>query len=229
MGRGLLRAARRDGEGVGAWARRPAYRAGGRVSILSHTRPEWTYAGLRRLPLARLSCRSTRRTRQRSATTCCITPGRERCSSRTPSRWRRSAPSMPCWVADPRRARSCLTPTLDCTSGARSGGETCLCCRHSRVRSASPQHSANRVGRRERLANLCHGCGRDRRQAPRALADDRLKLGDLAGETTAPIRGGESVGRLEDLAPLAACVLGPADRPSGAKRVVASLELNLTI
>ena len=130
---------------------------GDRVSILSHTRPEWTYAGLRRLPLARLSCRSTRRTRQRSATTCCITPGRERCCSRTPSRWRRSAPSRPCWVADPRRARSCLAPTLDCTSGARSGGETCLCCRHSRVRPASPQRSANRVGRRERLANLCHG------------------------------------------------------------------------
>lgn len=58
---------------------------------------------------------------------------------------------------DPRRARSCLAPTLDCTRGARSGGETRLCCRHSRVRSASPQPSANRVGRRERLANLCHG------------------------------------------------------------------------
>ena len=58
---------------------------------------------------------------------------------------------------DPWCARSCLAPALDCSKRCSFGSRDLPLLPHSRARAASPQRGANRVGRRERLADLCHG------------------------------------------------------------------------
>ena len=66
---------------------------GDKVAILANTRPEWTYFDFAALTEAPPSCRSTRRTPRRSASTCSITPTPRRSSSRTTTSSTRSARS----------------------------------------------------------------------------------------------------------------------------------------
>ena len=273
VGRGPLRAARPDGEGVGAWARRSGYRAGGPgfdpvahaagvdlrgfatfapgaivVSVYQTNSPEEChyvlhYSRARAMlfeaaePLAKVraveadlralefvividpadadgstislaalrACASRERSRSCSAASSspdrderyAAESGREHRTVKRADPVDREHPLQAARTAkgsvgpihaggcDPRRARSCLAPTLDCTSGARSGGETSfavvarVCVRHHRSAARTGLVDAN--GWRTSAT-----VGRYRRQAPRALADDRLNLGTARARRRRP-------------------------------------------